>query len=681
MHTYWRTILLSVTVVLAGLMFGCSQDDAPVNQTTFEIADEVLSVEAIGGSVSVTYTIEHPMDGCSLLPDTEVDWIGSFDTSVTGTLTFSVSENTGDSEREADVTVAYGDLNDTFKVVQKFSDSPEEPEDQPPFEVAIDEVSANTVTFSVTPVDKEATYDYGAISVSDLNTLPDDMMFVEQYLIPAYENTAAANNMSLEEFLSDYLISGDASGLQVAGLSPETDYYAYAIGISASGEITTDFVKEQFTSGALPVFEAGISVEVSGPNAIVTVSPENDAEGWYLAVFNGTGHDEDDMIASAQSSIEESIMAYEMFFGMPRKDAVKTLTKYGTQSVSCELSALSEYTAAAFSINEDGYLTSNPVFEEFMTGKAASSENRISVEFQSISGRKAVYDVMTTNSDPYVFFTYQYTGTWKEMTDEEIVSYILENENVNSYVRQGSVSSYDEGLREKTEYIIFAFGVSGGVASTELFRFPFTTTEAEMNDAIFSYSYGPYYNGDEAAAAYPNTLSSAAGKVVFPATYVVESEWYGIWHDIYQGDLTDESQYPDEDVYQAIRTNGNTWLSETMVYILDYNQVYTLCGFVETSDGNFGEIYRQVVGPFTLDGCSPIEEFDGAGLGLTSSAPTSCAKSFSSDDGIIDIKPAFVTSLNNMQMGLSSSYDAGIRTGYKAIDVKDFVYYTNLHRR
>lgn len=673
-----KTISISAAACIASLMlFSCNEEPKTTDPATFSIDQDTVYAKAEGGTLQVKYTLSNAQDGLSVQPDTKADWINGLDASQTGVISFVVSENTDTASREADVNVTYGDLQDGFKVIQEGT-VPDEPEEPKAFDITIDEVSANSFTMSIIPEDKEITYDYGGISVADLNTLPDDETFVTEFLIPSYEQLAAANNMTLEALLTEILSTGDQTGLTVSGLAAETDYYAYAVGLSTSGEMTTEFVKVQFTSEPLGTFDATLEVTVDGPDAVVKVIPADETEGWYQIVFDGQGHANADMIASAQGQIEGTIQLYGMF-GMPREDIVDRLRMFGTQEMSYELKATSDYTAAAFTIDANGYISSNPAIKEFATDEVAMSDNQISMDITSNNGRRVEYTVNTTNNDPYVFFTYQYTGTWTEMTDQQIIDYILENEDVSNYTRRGSVSTYNEGLRQQTDFMVFAFGIDGGVVTTELFRMPFTTAEATPNDLKFSYDYGPYYNGDEAAAKYPDQLASAVGKIVFPASYQVD-EYYGIWHAIYLGDLTDKTAYPDEDVYQALRVYGNTWLSTTMIYILDPDQIYTACGFVEARDGSFGEIYRQIVGPFTFDGCSPIDDFvlDNGGGSLFSQQNFECP--LRTSDNMSTIEPAYVKQVETMQMGLSTEKETA-PSSLKAVEVEDVVIYNNLSSR
>lgn len=603
---------------MAAGLSGCQQPEnengeEPGKATVFELTQDTVTVAAEGGEASISYRLEEPKDGATVQPSYEADWLGDFDASVEGTITFTVAANETDAKREAEVVVAYADQQDSFVVVQNAVDGGDEPEPDPdaPFDITVN-VSEGTAIISVVPKDKEMTYDCGAITPASLNMFPDDMTFVEEYLIPFYQQQAEAGGMTVEELLSQWLLVGDQPEIKVTGLAAETEYYAYCIGLTTSLEITSEFVKVPFETDPLKAFDATVEVTVTGPHADVKVTPADPEEGYLIVVFEGHGLDTDAMVAGAQQYVENMVMMYTIW-GSSRESVVAMITSYGEKTNVYDLTALTEYTAAAVALSTDGNgtVSSAPAIDEFTTGETPQSDNVITFEMDHISGHRADYTVYTTNDDPYVFFTYPYTDEWKAMSEQEIIDYISANEDLAYWTRTGSVSTYDEGLWAETEYVVYAFGYSGGNVNTGLFTFTYTTTETTYNDSKFTYEFGPYYNGTEAAEKYPDQLANAVGKVVFPATYQVEGDWYGIWHDLYQGDMTDETEYSDEIIYMALRQDGNTWLSQSMVYILEFDQVYTLCGFVETEDGSFSELYRQTVGPFTLDGCSPIDQFEG----------------------------------------------------------------------
>lgn len=610
-------ILLSAAMMTAGL-YGCQQpenEEKPGKVTVFELTQDTVTVAAEGGEASIGYKLEEPQEGATVQPSYEADWLGDFDASVEGTITFNVAANETDTKREAEVVVTYADLKDSFVVVQNAAGGGDEPEPtEAAFEITVDSTGCDKILVSVVPLDKEGTYDMGAITRESLNTFPEDIMFVEEYLVPFYQSQADAAGMTVEELMSQWLLKGDQSRVPIAGLSPESTYYVYCVGLTTSLEITTELVKYEFTSAPLGEFDAQIDVTVEGPKATVKITPADDQTGYYSAVFDGVGHDEDVLIASVQGALESAAAQLTMW-GMSYDAAIAAVTKWGETTQEYDLAAEMEYTAAAISVGTSGVATSRPVVKEFVTGKTAQSDNVITVDYTLVSGRKVEFDVnVTVPDDPYVFFFYQYTDDFKAMSEEEIIQYIIDNENMNSYTRRGSVSSYEEALTPETEYVIYAFGYAGGSANTELFTSTVTTTEEVLNDCVFSYDYGPYYNGTEAAEKYPTSLSQAVGRVVLPATYVVEGEYTAAWHNVFQGDVTDPSDYPDEYIYQNLRHDGYTWLNKGMIYILDFGQEYTLCGFAETVDGNFSVLYREKIGPFTLEGCSPIDGLVGEGL-------------------------------------------------------------------
>lgn len=600
--------------LFAGL-FGCEPEEPAVKETKFSVAEEEVKVKAEGGAVTVEYELVNPIEGevVEASVPAECGWIKDLKAEE-GKISFTTDANADQESRTAEVTVVYAEFSDKFTVVQDAAETEPEPENEY-FDMSIDRQDGTAVYVSIVPKDKEMTYMYGCVPASELKVYPDDETFVEEYLFPYYENLAAEYEASVEELLDAFLVKGDQSGISMAGLSPDTDFYFFAVGMNNKMEILCDFEKIAFRTDPLPDFAAELDVVIDGPNVVASVFPEDESIGYYTVIFNGKGHANDVLLAAGQSSIENIVMS-NMISGADRDVTVQLITRYGIYSAEYALMSESDYTFAAFLINEDGYIVSNPVIKEFTTEKTPMSKNEISFEFTKIGGRRVEFTVHTTvPEDPYVFFVFKNGEIAEEKTDDEIIAYICENINLSGYIRRGDVNSYATALREKSDYIIYAFGYSGGEVTTKLFKQEFSSIEAEYNESTFSYKFGPYYDGDQAAEKYPNSLANAKGKLVFPADYEVTGEWYGVWHGAAQGDVTDESMYDKEDIYERLRDfGGNTWINTHVLYVFEYDKVYTLCGFVETKDGNFSKLYRMAVGPFTKEGCSPIDEFNEADL-------------------------------------------------------------------
>ena len=395
-----RYFLIPAAVVLTAGFSGCkpeSEEETPV-KTVFELTQDTVKVAAEGGQASVGYKLEGAQEGASVQPDYTADWLGDFDASVGGTITFNVAANETEAERETEVTVAYADQQDSFVVLQAAAGGGEEPDPDSPFDISV-KVEDNTAYVSVVPLDKTITYDLQGVSAEMLNTYPDDMTFVEEFLIPYYRELAGANSMTIQDLMGQILLTGDQTDLELGGLSADTEYYAFCIGFTTSCEITTEFVKEPFKTEPLQAFDAEIDVAVEGPNATVTVTPADQAQIYVIYTFEGhIAEETDGIVASAQQAIESNINMASMLFGMTREQAVQSLARTGTVSEESELTALTDYTATAMTINSNGIITSAPLTYEFTTGETIMSENQITVEIDKVTGRKVEFTVNTTRS-------------------------------------------------------------------------------------------------------------------------------------------------------------------------------------------------------------------------------------------------------------------------------------------
>ena len=90
--------------------------DTPVQHLAVGV-EGVISMEAKGGDVEVSYTITEPVEGLVLEVTTEQDWIGNI-TIGEAAVTFYVDVNNNAEQRIGMVTLAYGEENITLAVVQ-----------------------------------------------------------------------------------------------------------------------------------------------------------------------------------------------------------------------------------------------------------------------------------------------------------------------------------------------------------------------------------------------------------------------------------------------------------------------------------------------------------------------------------------------------------------------------------
>lgn len=593
--------------ILAGLTVSCKPEEAE-KITVFELTQDYVNIAAEGGTASIAYTLENPLEGIKPLPETKADWINDFDDSQDGVITFSVAPNTAEESRDAIINVSYADIVCDFTVKQAGTASDEPP--VTPFSITIKAIEATSVSASITAEDQNMSYFSNAVGAEDLNTYPDDITFVKEYLFEYLTLLAEQSQMTVEAVLDILLVKGDQDNQEVIGLNPETDYYVFCVGMDNQMEILSDFVKEAFTTQPYAPFDAEIEVSVDGPEATAIITPADNEDGWYCAAVEGHGLSEEEMQSVVESEIYTQVLNL-MIWGASQEDAIAQLTLHGKDTVVfSNLKENTAYTVCAYTIDIMANATSSAAKTEITTKSADMSENVITVEFDQISSRRADFTVSPSNDDPYVFFAYQYSDDLKAMSDDEIIEKICSEYYMPNWIRHGAVSSYEERLFPDTEYIIFAFGYYGQKVTTELFKFPYSTHETEYDSSTFEYVYGPYYNGSEVYERYPE-LGDASGKAVMPASVHINGEYYEIHHIMYLGDLTDTEQYPDEMMYYGILDDYSyTSWDMTVLYSLTFGEVYTLFGFVEAENGNFSRLYRQLIGPYDEDGCSPIDEFN-----------------------------------------------------------------------
>lgn len=74
-------------------------------------------ISADGGEGSFTYTLTNPKDGIQLTVSEDADWITDV-VAAEGTVTYTVAPNDTEDPREADITLAYGELTEGVKVSQ-----------------------------------------------------------------------------------------------------------------------------------------------------------------------------------------------------------------------------------------------------------------------------------------------------------------------------------------------------------------------------------------------------------------------------------------------------------------------------------------------------------------------------------------------------------------------------------
>lgn len=128
-----RKFYFAVVMSLAALVVAC---DTPVNPTPEPkpeptpdaprltlTSEPMLIFKAEGGSETICYTLENPVEGEYLDVLTSANWVVVVNRNTEGEIAIMVDENLSQSEREATVTVEYADDSFEVKVMQAAAES------------------------------------------------------------------------------------------------------------------------------------------------------------------------------------------------------------------------------------------------------------------------------------------------------------------------------------------------------------------------------------------------------------------------------------------------------------------------------------------------------------------------------------------------------------------------------
>lgn len=280
-----------------------------------------------------------------------------------------------------------------------------------------------------------------------------------------------------------------------------------------------------------------------------------------------------------------------------------------------------QYTVLACGINENCDLIT-PVSQLDVTTLPATTpiDNQISVNVTNITSRSAAIGITTTTPDAYALALFE-TASLEKASDADIEDYLIQGvaEGSVNYL-SGDLSSEEsvfEGMSPETSYTVVVMGVAGDVATTDLIKKEFTTTEAGKSDVAFSLEY-KYFEGADVQDFYE--LTGYEGLAFLAGRVNTEGEGFywnviakSAFDELEGGDLTDE-QYIDLLLDPEMQSATQT----PFTYICDYGEM-RLFGVAYDENGNFGPVWKEDVN-LTPEGVSPASELESFLMGTRGSS-------------------------------------------------------------
>lgn len=369
------------------------------------------------------------------------------------------------------------------------ADKPDIPDEKPCFTFEILEAGKTTVSFRVTPLAAEMPYVIMITDKATFETFESEEAFIADDLT-WFDQVAMSMGITLEDYLATILTTGVKED-STDGLAPNTEYYLYAYHLTASGEVVSDFEFKEFKTAALEESDATFEVSVSDISynkATVNVVPSSTTATYFVNIMSEERLA--DFGEGDEAYINHLVALRDYYLGMnaTTEQMIANLCFAGEKSLTVDdLKAGTKHYAYAIGVDGDFLPNTKAFVVEFETTTAESSALTFEVDFTNF-----YYDhvdgIVTPSNDDETYICSIQTAeslTWYD-SDEEFMQTLLDDlewwyGGVETALRTGATDlSTFGGLYPETEYIVVCFGYDE-TPTTELFTFPFTTTEASGN--------------------------------------------------------------------------------------------------------------------------------------------------------------------------------------------------------
>ncbi len=344
-----------------------------------------------------------------------------------------------------------------------------------PFVFTINEVTSASVKFDVDVKDDDMRYtimsvekDYADQFQDDEALFQDDMEYFIELWDSGYEY--------LGDVIEDYTTVGDCTGLIIEGLDPETEYVLYAYGLELDGKRTTAIHREYITTKAVEKIDVSFEIDalVEGCIIDVSITPGGNDFYYYFDAIEKESVDIDfggSIQAAAKYYIDYNVQM-GTYYGMTTEEVILEIASQGPDQYIFECRSNTEYVIFAMAVSLDGKVISDVASESVVTGEVIPSDNVITLNVDVTTATSVTVSTTTTNEDPY-FLGVEPAYKFEGMSDDEIIETILYEygEYIEWSTEYGNVYQLElTDLEPGTEYLLMAFGVQAGNATTPLVK-------------------------------------------------------------------------------------------------------------------------------------------------------------------------------------------------------------------
>ena len=607
--------------------------------SVIKLSKTTVSVGVGGGSQLLEYTIENPHQGEKISAEAAEEWVNGFNYGITGALQFNVDANEGSEARECLVTVKYRFAEDVVFTVKQGA--------RTNAGFKLENVSSDLFSYTVDiiPDDKTAPYiimsaDATYIVQSGFEKPEDfyeDDFFYFGWLGQFYGKDAAG-------IMQDKARIGDQRGITIGGCVsgvPHTFYcyyFDYETGALISDIAMFEIVTKEPEKTAV---EFTVNYTVEGTLVKADVTPVGYDGAYYFDMLNGLLVDSyfeafDFLNNDPAEAVEYywSNAVWSMSQEMSNEEIVAFYNCQGEYEdgtprshYEFELLANHDYYLFAFAMEEHGLPCSKPQIVKVTTGDVEPSDNQITTSVTNVTAQSVTINFETTNDDYYIA-GWEKASDWATFgnNDAERQQYLLTNRSYE--LISGDYSQNVIGLEPETDYVLYAFGSRGGVATTDyIATTAFKTRKVSGGLASIEFEDLGFFSTSDIAEVPGFEFCSGdsySGKFILPIGVKITGEYSAFFWIIYdwtgRNDIYNDKQYRDGLVW-SIDQYGSMSTDKTYS-ILDNDSYYELVALVVDQYGDYSDITKRCISTSYANANTDIDAFDewwnGSGASLQS---------------------------------------------------------------
>ena len=427
-----------------------------------------------------------------------------------------------------------------FTGCDKNNGTPETPETS--FTIEQKALTQGSLDVRITPKDNESTYYFSVITKKDYNSLysSDNEQMTAAYKT-WFEQLAASENLSIEDFLANALLSG-MQNYQFRALVPETDYVFFVYGLDYAGNATTEVETLEFKTPK-PVLNTNTTfsidpTEIGSTYFKVKINcSDPDVFYYYDVMLPSTyeqycGSDPANVPAYMSEYLAALKSENDTFAAMSEAEFISGITVNGEVEYDTALSEAAnsllpelEYPVFAIGIANDGTFTTNATVVMVKTAETPKNEWQISDEV--ITDIKYNATVTPAYDEAYAVILERKTY-FEGSTDEQIVNDLLaarKGSFMDDLVAERAKVQFTDLIPDEDYYLLMIACTPDGLPKTgsklNVMKHDVKTKAATATAAEYSINV---FNISKTSAQVSVSVNTAGEGETFLTNYISKAE-------------------------------------------------------------------------------------------------------------------------------------------------------------